>query len=152
MRQLSRACETNESILNEEEIKESVVDVVAALSGRKDRFELYGTIFNNSKEIMELFFKRFFMYTEGWSCSADKARFTTRQILKAFETKEHLPLQETYDPNVHWQAKECAGEIAYWCPEKIKDTKEAIELFWNMITLNFESILKYFEAEGELDD
>lgn len=66
---------------------------------------------------------------EGFSCCADKSSFIVGKTLRAIRFQENLSLYDDY-MNVE-QIKEDKEEQAYWSPKTVKDTDEAIELFWD---------------------
>jgi len=66
---------------------------------------------------------------EGSSCSYDKSSFIESMTLKALEKQENLSLYDDYQ-HVE-QIKEDKERKAYWSPTSVKDTDEAIALFWN---------------------
>ena len=90
--------------------------------------------------IVESFFEEYYKQKEGLSCCSDKASFTLNKIKEMIAKKQIIPLQETYK-----QYQENGGDIggitdlnkiAYWCPKTIKDSKEAIELFYKNVVRN----------------
>src|SRR5699024_5835284 len=66
---------------------------------------------------------------EGFSCSGDKSSFIKQMTLKALRGSENLSLYMDYT-NVE-QIKEGKEKQAYWSPKSIKDTDEAMQLFWD---------------------
>lgn len=65
---------------------------------------------------------------EGTSCCADKSRFIEGMTLKAIKENKNLSLYDDYSKIEHMKDKQKGR--AYWSPTSIKDTDEAIELFW----------------------
>lgn len=65
---------------------------------------------------------------EGFSCSADKSRFIKNRTLRAIKENTNLSLYDDYSKVEHMK-NENKGQ-AYWSPTSVKDTDEAIELFW----------------------
>ena len=92
-----------------------------------------------SKEIMRLFFSRYFFLTEGSGMSSDKASYVSNRIIKGLKEDVILTLQEVYDIKKYPQMEKYEGEIAYWCPKNIKNTKEALDIFVNHI-LNIKEV------------
>lgn len=70
---------------------------------------------------------------EGSACSVDKSSFIEQMTLKALKTQQNLSLYDDYQ-HVE-QIKEDKERQAYWSPKSIKDTNEAMELFWNWYLL-----------------
>lgn len=66
---------------------------------------------------------------EGSACSYDKSSFVESMTLKAIQTGENLSLYMDYT-NVE-QITEDKERQAYWSPTTVKDTDDAVELFWN---------------------
>lgn len=65
---------------------------------------------------------------EGFSCSADKSSFIRNRTLKAIKENTNLTLYDDYSKVEHMKDK--YKERAYWSPTSVKDTDEAIDLFW----------------------
>lgn len=65
---------------------------------------------------------------EGSSCCADKSGFIQIMTLKAIKENTNLSLYDDYSKVEHMKGK--YKKRAYWSPTSIKDTDEAIELFW----------------------
>lgn len=69
---------------------------------------------------------------EGISCSYDKASFIEAMTIKSIKDGVHYSLYDDYSKVEHMKDKEkYKNKRAFWSPESIKDTKEAMELFWN---------------------
>ncbi|MBG9730812.1 hypothetical protein ABD87_15080 [Lysinibacillus sphaericus] len=71
---------------------------------------------------------------EGSACSVDKASFITGRTIKALKEQQNLSLYDDYQ-NVE-QIKEDKERQAYWSPQSIKDTDEAMKLFWDWLNLD----------------
>lgn len=122
------------STVTEESIK-TVIETLASKITPEERMKYMGERFDKS---VEYFFRAYFEEVEGFTCCVDKARFTASAIKKAFELKRHLPLQETYaeyrDRGGNLGGiKDNLDEIAYWCPQTLKTTKEATALYDNFL-------------------
>lgn len=65
---------------------------------------------------------------EGSSCCADKSSFVVRKTLQALKTGQNQSLFADYTKVDH--IKEDKERQAYWSPTTVKDTDEAIDLFW----------------------
>lgn len=65
---------------------------------------------------------------EGFSCSADKSGFIRNRTLRAIKENTNLSLYDDYSKVEHMKDK--YKEQAYWSPQSVKDTDEAIDLFW----------------------
>jgi|SRR5699024_953858 len=75
---------------------------------------------------------------EGSSCCADKSGFIQDMTLKAIKENTNFSLYADYSKIEHMKDK-YRGR-AYWSPTSIKDTDEAIELFWKWYQLNDKSV------------
>jgi len=71
---------------------------------------------------------------EGSMCCHDKSSFIESRTLKAIKQQENLSLYDDYQ-NVE-QIEEDKERKAYWSPTSVKDTDEAIALFWNWYNVN----------------
>jgi hypothetical protein len=111
--------------------KEKFIEVMDAIvdSIPKTNYHNFAYKFVESSEILKQFFSGYFRMTEGSGCSADKGRFVANRIIRGLKEDKILPLQVVYDIVKYPQMKKYEGEVAYWCPEKIIDTKEALEIF-----------------------
>ncbi|AYF99882.1 hypothetical protein [Lactococcus allomyrinae] len=127
--------------------KESIKKMLDIFGGEEEMASYYKEILSSHQEMLELFFSKYFEKTEGPSCSFDKASFTISKILKALEEKKVLPLQESYDLVKFPQMKEYEGKIAYWCPKTLKNTDEAIELVYSVLSWNFERLASIIKDE-----
>jgi hypothetical protein len=124
------------------EIEKGLKDVINALISNSnfDEYDYYKEVLLDSKETMELFFDNYFRNVESWVYSHDKAAYTVARIIKAIESKNNLSLQETYDIAKDPQMKKYEGEIAYWCPKTLKDTDEAIDIYYGVLSFHFEKL------------
>lgn len=93
----------------------------------RDRFSVYGLC----KELLA----EYISVTEGGCCSVDKASFIAMRLQQALNKGEHLPLTETYadyaarhpnDSAAQSLAKASPNKVCYWCPELLKDTRQAM--------------------------
>lgn len=73
---------------------------------------------------------------EGGACCYDKASFITGKSLEALLLKENLSLYEDYSNTK--EITENKDRQAYWSPLKIKDTDQAMEVFWDWYLLRDE--------------
>lgn len=71
---------------------------------------------------------------EGSACCVDKASFITSMTIKALKEQQNLSLFDDYQ-NAE-QIKENKERQAYWSPKCVKDTDEAMKLFWDWFNLN----------------
>jgi hypothetical protein len=71
---------------------------------------------------------------EGFPFSADKSRFVKKTTLKALKEKKNLSLFADYTQIKRIKVNQ--QKQAFWSPKTIKDTDEAMELFWNWYQLN----------------
>ena len=72
---------------------------------------------------------------EGSPCSADKERFTIRQVRKAIRTGENQSLYADYT-GCERISKDKWKEQAYWSPKVFKDTDEVMKAFWKWYRLS----------------
>lgn len=98
-----------------------------------DNYQLLRNYIFTLDGILEIFFENYFENVEGSSCCCDKASFTICKIKQAIEKGTNLELQEKYDDE---------DRIAYWCPKTIKNTDQAINLFYRTITFSNRGIIK----------
>ena len=124
--------------LSEEELKKDIKNVVNTLAkiAEEDGFDTYWFYSEllNGDFIVRTFFEEYFKKKEGIVCCCDKASYVLSSIKKMIETKNDIKLQQTYR-----EYQENGGDIGsikeldricYWCPNTIKTSKEAIELFY----------------------
>lgn len=134
--------------------KEDLKNVISGLCDAfKDEFPdditFYKQEIKDYKSILELFFENYISKVEGRSCSVDKAHFIVNKVILAVCSNDNFKLAYSYK-----DYKENGGnlgginetntdlnEICYWCPKVLKDTNQAIELFYRYITLDS----KYFD-------
>ena len=79
------------------------------------------------------FLSKYIEKMEGSPCCVDKAYFITRMTIKALQEQQNLSLFDDYQ-NAE-QIKENKEKQAYWSPTCIKDTDEAMKLFWDWLNL-----------------
>ncbi|MGG3800437.1 hypothetical protein [Metabacillus fastidiosus] len=70
---------------------------------------------------------------EGSTCCYDKSSYIEGMTLKSLKTKRNLSLYADYQ-NVE-RIKENKERQAYWSPKSVKDTDEAMRLFWDWYQL-----------------
>ena len=130
------------SKFSEEITKKQISQIIEVMSkeAEKEGFDdywLYGQLLNGDF-LIESFFETYFKNTEGPMCCCDKARYVLGAIKTMIQKKENISLQQTYR-----EYKESGGdignikkldELCYWCPKTIKNSKEAIELFYIELT------------------
>ncbi len=83
--------------------------------------------------LYEHFYRQLMEKIEGSSCCGDKSRFIARRSLRSLQEKNNLSLYDDYMECD--QIKENKEERAYWSPRTIKDTDEAMGLFWDWYLL-----------------
>ncbi|MBQ3408928.1 MAG: hypothetical protein IJH12_06980 [Clostridia bacterium] len=124
--------------IDEEITRNKLIQILGVISeeAEKEGFDDYwffGQLLNGDF-IIKSFFEKYFKKTEGVACCCDKAEYVLKAIKAMVEKKENISLQQTYR-----EYKENRGdignikeldEICYWCPKTIKNSKEAIELFY----------------------
>lgn len=128
----------------EDEFDKKLSEVIKSLStlAEEDGFDDYWFYSQclQGDYILKSFFEEYYKENEGFSCCVDKASFTVSKIKEMINEKQPISLQETYK-----QCQENGGDIgeikdldkiAYWCPQTIKDSKEAIELFYKNVIKN----------------
>lgn len=77
---------------------------------------------------------------EGSACCADKSSFIKSLTLKALKQGTNISLYADYT-NID-QIKEDKERQAYWSPISVKDTDEAMDLFWKWWQLSLTEIPK----------
>lgn len=110
----------------------TLIDKVVNIPEQKNKY-IMQFIINGT---YEHFHKTRIEKLEGSACCADKSRFIksmTIKALKALKALENLSLFDDYT-NVD-RIKENKERQAYWSPTSIKDTNEAMDLFWNWYQL-----------------
>ena len=107
----------------------TLVDAVIDVSDQKNKYILQ--FINNG--IYEHFHKTRIKKLEGSACCADKSSFIKRMTLKALKEGENQSLYDDYTQTN--RIKEDKERQAYWSPKTVKDTDEAMELFWNWYQL-----------------
>ena len=118
----------------EEDLKQVIENIskVAEQDGY-DKYWFYSQCLNGDY-IAKTFFKEYFRKTEGSTCCCDKANYVLGAIKLMIQQKQNISLQQTYreyqDKGGNIGSIKELDEIAYWCPETIKTSKEAIELFY----------------------
>lgn len=80
---------------------------------------------------------------EGSTCCYDKSTYIEAMTIKALKTQQNLSLYADYT-NVE-QIKNDKKRQAFWSPTSVKDTDEAIELFWKWYMIN-----DYIETERSI--
>ena len=135
------------------EIKsEDFENLFSALLSQTDIKEYHKNLLTSHVEILETLFDNYFRKFEGFSCSHDKSSFVVRMIMKSFDTGENYSLSETNDIEKYPQMKKYEGQVAYWCPNTIKDTDEAISLVEAVLSLNFERLVDKLKDNKEAQD
>jgi hypothetical protein len=86
--------------------------------------------------LYEHFINKLMCMREGSGCSTDKSKFITRSTLKALRENQNLSLFNDYSQCE--QIKEDKEKQAYWSPKTIKDTDEAMKLFWDWYLLKID--------------
>jgi len=83
----------------------------------------YQLLSNNLDDYLE----RFYVATEGSTCSTDKARFTRRQLLKHIQTNQNQKLYEYYTTENQIKLNVSPDTKTYWSSKKLEDTTPFIE-------------------------
>lgn len=101
---------------------------------------MYNDIFEDRISIFAYILEGYFHKVEGRSCCADKARYVARMIDKTLKDNKYYPLQITYG-----EYQNRGGDIgsiteldkvAYWCPETLKTTEDALQIIYSIIKSN----------------
>ena len=87
-----------------------------------------GTMSHIASGVYQHFIRTLIEKREGGACSADKERFIVRSTIKALRENKNLSLYDDYVK--HAQITEDKDKRAYWSPRTIKDTDQAMSLFW----------------------
>ena len=121
--------------INEESIK-FVLDTILKNCGISD-LDMYNDIFEDRISIFRLILENYFDKVEGRCCSGDKASHTAKLVDKSLRDNKYYSLKETYG---EYQAKggNIGGiteldKIAYWCPETLNTTEDALKIIFNVI-------------------
>lgn len=84
--------------------------------------------------LFEHFHKSRITKLEGMSCSADKSGFIKDKTIEALKSNQNLSLYDDYknaDKIINGKDRQ-----AYWSPTTVKDTDEAMKLFWDWYLLD----------------
>lgn len=120
----------------QEGIKKCVESLASSFGEVFDDFGFLKKLFT-VENLLEELLTSYFTETESAVCSADKARFVAKRILRAIEEGKHLSLSKTYaehaaenpeNEDAQQYAKDDPDSICYWCPLTLKDTKQAVSL------------------------
>ena len=127
-----------------------------------EEFQRWKDKFNeNTEDILIDIFSGYFSFAEGSACSVDKARTTANRIIKAVKQGKNINLQYTYIEyrdnggnlgGLSTRTEEELNRICYWCPRSIKDTREAIDIYFTITNLNLKrlgDILSEYNKEIE---
>jgi hypothetical protein len=85
--------------------------------------------------LYEHFFNNLMNNTEGRACCADKSRFIRNMTLKALKKQENLSLYQDYVKVEKFKDDPDKERQAYWSPKTIKDTNDAMKMFWDWYLL-----------------
>ena len=136
----------NEKINIEKDLK-NIIDI---MSSDIDKFEGYKLLlYCDNDSVLDLLLSSFFSRFEGFSSSADKANYCIKMLKKTIEEKKYYSLQEVYDIEKYPQMKEYEGQIAYWCPESFKTTKELLDFVIAYLSLDFKILLPFLKKLQE---
>lgn len=134
--------------MNKEKFKDILISLFENMQPKTDEelFSLYEKTFvPEAFNILKDIFTGYFRQVEGSSCSADKGRFVARKLVESVQKKETFNLKLTYADHQASGGKigiiTELDELCYWCPETIADTKEALNLYNRITSLDFEFIL-----------
>ena len=115
-----------------------------------EEFQRWKDKFNeNTKDILKDIFSGYFSLVEGSACSVDKARTTSNRIIKSVKEGKNIQLQYTYIEyrdnggdlgGLSTRTEEELNRICYWCPRSIKDTREAINIYFTITNLNLKRL------------
>lgn len=143
--------------MNENDIKDFLLALFEKIGPKTDEdlFMIYEKKFvPESFEVLEDIFTGYFKKVEGSACSADKGRFVAEKLIESTQKKETLSLIESY---ADYQASGGnigsiteINKVCYWCPKTIADTKEALSLYNQLTSLNFEFILSKIKEAREI--
>jgi hypothetical protein len=121
--------------INEESLK-FVLDAILKNCGISD-LDMYNNIFKDRISIFRHILENYFDKVEGSCCSGDKASHTARLVDKTLRNKEYYSLKETYG---EYQAKGGnigsiteLDKIAYWCPETLDTTEDALKIIFTVV-------------------
>jgi hypothetical protein len=122
--------------INEESLK-FVLDNILKNCEISD-LDMYHDIFEDRTSIFRYILENYFDKVEGPCCSGDKASYTARLIDKTWKDNKYYSLKETYG---EYQARggniggiKELDKIAYWCPETLDTTEDALKIILNIIS------------------
>jgi hypothetical protein len=116
--------------------------------------------FVTGEELIDELMVQYIRDAEGWPLSRDKSSFIARQIIKAAEQGKHLPLQETYKEyierggNMEFHESFDMDKRAFWCPNTLTDTRQAIKLLFAIMHsfgASKQKTKEYMELSAALD-
>lgn len=117
-----------------DETLKKVIDAILENSKMTD-LDMYNDIFEDRISMFKHILEGYFHKVEGRSCCVDKARYVARMVDKTLKNNEYYPLKETYGEYQNRGGDIGSitelDEVAYWCPETLKTTEEALELIYN---------------------
>jgi hypothetical protein len=121
--------------INEESLK-FVLDTILKNCGVSD-LDMYNNVFKDRVSIFKRVLEKYFGKVEGPCCCGDKASYTARLVDKTLKDNKYYSLKETYG-ECQARGGNIGGikeldEIAYWCPETLDTTEDALKIIFNII-------------------
>ena len=129
--------------MSKENIEDDLKKCIEALCNNFDDYEFYNNFLFNAEEIMNSLFRNYIELIEGSPCCNDKSGFIVKRIKQALKERRNIPLKYTYA-----EYRDSGGNlgginetntdlntVCYWCPESIKDTDNAIDLFFSLLNM-----------------
>lgn len=129
--------------MKDDNLEENLRKMFEILSEKVDFYDINSKFLFDAEEIMKTVFRNYFEAVEGSMCCYDKASYVVRTIQKSLNERKNLALTESYAEYQRrggdlggLNASNCdLNERCFWCPKTIKDTKQAIDLFYGLINV-----------------
>ena len=92
-----------------------------------------GILYELASGRLYTFLEKYIVENEGTTCSVDKASFVLSKIIESIKKSDAQSLKYYYKEGDFPEEPEdpYIGELAYWCPGTLEDTKEALELYFS---------------------
>jgi hypothetical protein len=126
-----------------ESLEETLKTILTKLTSKIDDYGFYNNFLFNAEEIMDTIFGNYIETIEGGCCCRDKSGFIVGRIKKALKERKCQSLSQSYkeykdnggDLGGIDETNTDLNELCYWCPKTLKNTDEAISLFFELLNL-----------------